>query len=71
MRRRDFGAQYLVGGWAQLTTVTSKGIEQRILQRWPEDKIGELIKPTPIDWNAWNVAHGFRVAPGGKHLRAI
>lgn len=55
---------YWVGGFGQLTTVRPDGIVQRILQRWPEDKIGELIKPAPIDWAAWNLAHGFPPGPG-------
>lgn len=43
-----------IGGYAQLTTINSAGIHQRILQRWPEDRIGELMKPAPIDWENWS-----------------
>ena len=40
-----------VGGCVQLTTVTADGISQKILHRW-NDRIGDLIKPEPIDWQA-------------------
>lgn len=42
-----------IGGYAQLTTINVHGVHQRILQRWPEDRIGELMKPAPIDWENW------------------
>lgn len=35
---------FLVGGFAQITTVTPGGISTRILHRWP-DKLGETIVP--------------------------
>jgi hypothetical protein len=57
------GARYLVGGWGSLTTVCPTGLEQRILQRWPDDKVGELIAPAPMDWRAWNTEHGFKAGP--------
>ncbi len=41
-----------IGGFASLTTVSSYGITQRILQFWP-DEIGGLLRPPPIDWNRW------------------
>jgi hypothetical protein len=44
---------YFVGGLVQLATVTSTGIEQRIIRRWNEDKIGQPISPLPIDWKKW------------------
>jgi hypothetical protein len=41
-----------VGGYAQVTTIRSDGsAQQRIMQRWDEDTIGELMTPVPIDWN--------------------
>lgn len=46
-----------VGGVALLTSVTEAGISQRIVHRWLEDKIGELIEPAPIDWVAWRASH--------------
>lgn len=42
------------GGFVQVTTVTPDRIEQRILHRWEEDKIGQLIKPSPVDWSTWH-----------------
>lgn len=38
------GFQYLVGGFAELTTVASSGISQRILRTWP-DRIGRRLEP--------------------------
>lgn len=43
-----------IGGFAQLATVTPGGVSQKILTRWPEDRRGELLKPTPIDWKEWH-----------------
>lgn len=39
--------QYLVGGHVQLAEVTAAGVEKRVLHEWPEDKIGERIRPAP------------------------
>jgi hypothetical protein len=44
--------RYYVGGFAQVTTVSPEGITQRILDRWPEDKLGEKIDPGAPDWPA-------------------
>ncbi len=43
-----------VGGFAQLTTISEAGISQRLLQKWPEDRIGQCIKAPPIDWARWH-----------------
>jgi hypothetical protein len=40
-----------------MTTITPTDIQQRILTRWEEDKIGELIRPRPINWVKWRVEH--------------
>lgn len=48
---------HIVGAFAQVTTVTRDSITTKILHRWP-DKIGETIKPAPIDWKAWRAARG-------------
>jgi hypothetical protein len=37
--------RHIVGGFAQMTTVTREGIYQKIIHRWPEDRVGEKIKP--------------------------
>jgi hypothetical protein len=55
MQRRipaDDGKFY-VGGQAMLTTFTAESVTQRVVHRWEEDKIGELVKPAEIDWAAW------------------
>lgn len=46
-----------VGGWATITTVTATGVGQSVFHRWPEDKVGERITPSPIDWQQWRDAH--------------
>ena len=44
----------LPGGSAFMTTTVSEmGITQRVVHRWPEDKVGEVIVPQEIDWAAW------------------
>lgn len=40
----DGQIQYLVGGLAELVTVSAAGITRQLLRRWP-DQIGELITP--------------------------
>jgi hypothetical protein len=36
-----------------LTSIDASGVSQRRLHTWKEDKVGEMIKPLPIDWVAW------------------
>lgn len=45
MQRRSVyaGLPQYVGGFASLTTVRPDSIEQKILLRWPEDRVGEKI----------------------------
>jgi hypothetical protein len=38
--------RFMVGGFAQLTTVSAAGIETRVLREWP-DKVGRKIEPEP------------------------
>jgi hypothetical protein len=45
--------QALPGGSALMTTVSEMGVTQRVVRRWPEDKVGEVIVPHEIDWAAW------------------
>jgi hypothetical protein len=40
---KETGDQYLVGGFAELTTVSIDGVHRRTLRRWP-DKIGRRIE---------------------------
>jgi hypothetical protein len=55
-------AAHWVGGFALLTSITEAGISQRIVQRWPEDRIGQLINPKPIYWKAWRAARAREIA---------
>jgi hypothetical protein len=64
----EFNGQeiHLVGGLALLSTVARGGtITQCVINRWPEDKIGELIQPEPItDWKQWRTALTIKNAGG-------
>ncbi|UPJ69862.1 hypothetical protein [Bradyrhizobium sp. 187] len=43
-----------VGGHALLTSIDAGGIRQRVVHRWPADKIGEVIAPEHnTDWKAF------------------
>jgi hypothetical protein len=71
MQRRsliEFNGQeiHLVGGLALLSTVARGGvITQRVIHRWSEDTIGELIQPEPItDWKQWRTALATKNAGG-------
>lgn len=46
-----------VGGFAELTTITENGIDQRILCQWPEDHVGDQMSPLSIDWAHWEREH--------------
>jgi hypothetical protein len=67
----------IVGGYAHLTRVDRHGVTQRRIHEWPEDKVGELIKPLPIDWVSWraeresrnNIASLAITATPSKRLR--
>lgn len=54
-RRQTFSGVHTVGGYALLTGIDRHGVTQRRIQGWPEDKVGELIKPLPINWANWRV----------------
>lgn len=55
-------AAHWVGGFALLTSITEAGISQRIVHRWPEDRVGQLINPKPIYWKAWRAARAREIA---------
>ena len=68
-----------IGGFGQCTTVYRDRVEQKVLCRWPEDKIGTRLQPPPIDWSQW---HRDNPKPGAsisrierrrdrKHLRQV
>lgn len=66
-RRLDPGAGRLgsiVGGYAQVVTVTPTGLTQRVLRRWP-DEVGTYIEPEPPDWPALRRG-GLAVVPEGE-----
>jgi hypothetical protein len=39
---------FFIGGHVACATVTRHGVENRIVHRWPEDRIGSKIHPAPI-----------------------
>jgi hypothetical protein len=49
--------KHFMGGFAQVTTITPDQITQRILERWPQDKVGQLIQPGVFDVHAWKSKH--------------
>lgn len=46
-----------VGGLVELVEVRRDRIETRILHRWSEDKVGQLMQPRPVDWQQWRRDH--------------
>jgi hypothetical protein len=74
-RRRKFATRpgceeaHKVGGLALLTSITRDGVSQKVVHRWTEDRIGELISPLPIDWKAWRAAR--TVAAAGIDLSGL
>ncbi len=62
-RRTLVNGRHVVGGLALLTTIKPGGeIVQRVIHRWEEDRVGELVEPRPIDWPAWRAARVRAVA---------
>lgn len=57
-QQRDAEGKSHVGGLVELVTVTRDGVTSKILKRWDEDLVGELIQPRPVDWAAWRARHG-------------
>lgn len=59
MQRHDkvAGDFVAVGGAVELTTISASGVESRVIDEWPEDRVGECIRPTPVNWSAWKAAH--------------
>jgi hypothetical protein len=50
-RHEEVEGAHWVGGGAFLTSIDRNGVTQRIVHRWREDKVGEFIKPLPIDYD--------------------
>lgn len=64
-RRSIYGdGTHFIGGWGQLTTIRPDGIEQRILQKWSEDQVGELIQPQKIAWDSYNAQRAIAAVGG-------
>lgn len=57
-----------IGGFAELTTLSMGGISQRIVDRWPGDKVGAPLRHDPIDWSAW---HADNHRPGAGRLKRV
>lgn len=58
-----YGEQFYCGGYATCTTIGPDTIEESILVSWPEDRVGEKLRPRPIDWNQFRKAR-LRVVGG-------
>jgi hypothetical protein len=43
-----------IGGFAEVATVCGDGIVQRVIDRWPTDRLGPATPPKPIDWKRWH-----------------
>lgn len=52
-----------VGGNAMLTTLTRGAIDQRVIHKWQEDRIGEKLAPRPVNWKSWIAARRLAAAP--------
>jgi hypothetical protein len=52
-RHEEVSGKYWVGGKALLTSIDQKGLTQRVVHHWAEDKVGDVIQPAPIDWKQW------------------
>lgn len=57
-----------IGGWAELTTVSKDSVVQKIIDQWPEDKVGAPLHHGPIDWTEWNRRNP---KPGQKLVRLV
>lgn len=49
---------HLVGGWADIATITPHGVKMDILCQWPEDCLEHTIQPAAIDWDAFRASIG-------------
>ena len=56
-----------VGGKILLTSIDAKGITQRVVHHYAQDRVGEAVQPEPVtDWAAWRAA---REKPAGSWLK--
>jgi hypothetical protein len=55
-----------IGGFGTVTSIYPDRIEQRVLVRWPEDRIGGRLRPEPLDWDRW---HRENPKPGVSRIK--
>jgi hypothetical protein len=55
-----------IGGFAELTTISAEGVTQRVIDRWPEDKVGAPLHHGSIDWDRW---HADNPKPGMRRIK--
>jgi hypothetical protein len=55
-RHEEIEGHFWVGGKAMLTSIDRRGITQRVVHHWIEDKIDQPIRPLPIDFAQWRAA---------------
>jgi hypothetical protein len=65
-RHEEIESAHWVGGGAFLTSIDRNSVTQRVVHRWREDKVGEFIRPLPIDYDEWLAARS--PAPVGSPL---
>jgi hypothetical protein len=60
-----------VGGFAHLTTVKPDGVDQRIMDRWPDDRVGHAIEPSRIDWEQFRASIGLKAGMASDEREAL
>ena len=45
---------FWIGGYGVMTAITPQGVGQRVICHWPADRVGELLRQAPIDWEVWH-----------------
>lgn len=55
-----------IGGFAELTTISTDCITQRSVDRWSEDKVGAPLRHGPVNWSEW---HRRNPKPGQSRLK--
>jgi hypothetical protein len=54
----DRNGFHWVGGAAELAIVTPDGVQMMEPQHWNEDRVGDLVRPAPIDWDTFRARIG-------------
>lgn len=42
-----------VGGLVEVTEIRRDSVETRVVHRWAEDHVGDVIRPAPVNWDEW------------------